>query len=257
MLEYKRIPIYYEDHGQGPSVILLHGFLETTTMWKPLVTELAVHHRVITIDLPGHGQTGSLSDVHTMEMMAQVVVHVLDQLQIETAIFIGHSMGGYVALALAEHYTNRVDGLCLMNSTPFADSLERQINRDRAIKVIKQDFKSFVSMAVSNLFCPEQKDQFIDAIASVKQEAMKLTVQGIVAALKGMKIRKDRSQLLRQLQIPKLVILGKTDPILDYTSLKYQLALLGIDTVDLPGGHMSYIENKEELTYIIKRFVEK
>ncbi len=256
ILEYKNIPVFYNEQGQGKVVVLLHGFLETSLMWKALVSEIKADHRVITIDLLGHGQTGCLGYIHTMEMMAEAVIYILDYLKIKKSVFIGHSMGGYVALALAETYPNCINGLCLMNSTPFADSKERQINRDRAIKAVKYNYRNFVRMSIVNLFSPDNRLQFADEIDSIKLEAMNLPVQGIVAALEGMKIRKDRSLILQQLTVPRIVFLGREDPVLEHDRLKNQLVSLGITIIDFPGGHMTYIENKEELTYNINCFIE-
>lgn len=257
ILEYKGIPIFYNDQGQGRVVVLLHGFLETAMMWKDLAAEIEHNHRILTIDLLGHGQTGCLGYIHTMEMMAEAVAYVLDHLKVKISFFIGHSMGGYVALALAEAFPERIEGLCLMNSTPFADSPERQSNRDRAIKAVKYNPKGFVTMSIVNLFSPGNRLQFVEEIELIKLAAMKLPVQGIVAALEGMKIRKDRSEVLKQITTPKLVLLGKKDPVLEHDSLKSQLSGLDIEIVGFPDGHMSHIENKKELTYNIMRFIEK
>ena len=256
ILEYKDIPVFYTDQGQGKVVVLLHGFLETSVMWKNLASEIEFEHRVITIDLLGHGQTGCLGYIHTMEMMGEAVTAVLNHLKIKKSVLIGHSMGGYVALALAEAFPERIDGLCLMNSTPFADSPERQANRDRAIKAVKYNHINFIRMSIVNLFSPDNRLLFVKEIESIKLEAMKLPLQGIVAALEGMKIRKDRSEILKQMTAPKIVLLGKEDPVLEYDSLKIQLQALEIDIKSFSGGHMSYIENELELTYKIKRFIE-
>lgn len=257
ILEYKSIPVYYNDQGEGKVVVLLHGFLETSLMWNDLVQEIESAYRVVTIDLLGHGRTGCLGYIHTMEIMADAVMSVLDQLDIKKSFFVGHSMGGYVALAVAEASPERIQGICLMNSTPFADSLERQINRDRAVKAVKYNHKNFIRMSIVNLFSPNNRLQFVEEIEFIKLEAMNLPVQGIVAALEGMKIRRDRSVLFKQMVALKMVILGKKDPVLEYDSLNAQLVELEVEVRCFSGGHMSYIENKEELTYNIKRFIEK
>ncbi|MBA6151784.1 alpha/beta fold hydrolase [Gelidibacter maritimus] len=256
ILEYKNSPIFYTDEGEGRVVVLLHGFMENSTMWKDLTAEIKATHRIISIDLLGHGKTGCWGYVHTMEMMADAVVFVLGQLKISKSFFIGHSMGGYVALAIAEAYPERFYGMCLTNSTPYADSPERQINRDRAIKVVKQNPNNFISMSISNLFSPDNRGQFVEEIESIKLEAMEMPVQGIIAALEGMKIRKDRSVVLQQLTAKKMIVLGRQDPILDFTALKPQLAEIEVELVELSGGHMSHIENKSDYTYNIKRFIE-
>lgn len=257
ILEYKNIPIYYNDQGHGKVVVLLHGFLESSSMWKDLVEELEANYRVITIDLLGHGKTGCLGYIHTMEMMADAVVSVLGHLTIEACVFIGHSMGGYVALALAEAFPEKVRGLCLMNSTPFADSPERQTNRDRAIKVVKQNHRNFIRMSIVNLFSPLNRAQFAVEIKAIVVEAMNIPLQGIVAALEGMKIRKDRSDVLQQLKAFKMVVLGLEDPVLEFDGLNVQLTELKIEQIQLPGGHMSHIEDKYELTDKLKHFIEK
>ena len=256
ILGYKDIPVFYQDKGQGKVVVLLHGFLETSSMWEDLAVKMASDHRVITIDLLGHGQTGCLGYIHTMEMMAEAVVCVLKHLKITKSVFVGHSMGGYVALALAEAFPQRIDGLCLMNSTPFADNLERQTNRERAIKAVKYNHKNFIRMSIVNLFSPDNRLQFAEEIESINLEAMDLPLQGIVAALEGMKIRRDRSNVLKQMTAPKLVILGRKDPVLEYDKLKEQLRGIKLKIVDFSGGHMSQIENKNELSYNLERFIE-
>ena len=122
---FKNTKISYTDQGKGTAVVLLHGFLENQSMWKAFIPELVKKHRIITIDLLGHGETECLGYVHTMEDQADMVHHVLHELKIRKAVLIGHSMGGYVALAFAELYPDNVKGIVLQNSTSRADSEER------------------------------------------------------------------------------------------------------------------------------------
>ena len=126
ILDYKGINIFYTDTGKGQVVVLLHGFLEDASMWNALIPELSKKNRVVAIDLLGHGNTNSLGYVHTMEDMANTVKAVLSHLSLRKFIFIGHSMGGYVALAFAKLYPENIKGLCLLNSTYEADDLERK-----------------------------------------------------------------------------------------------------------------------------------
>ena len=132
-LNFKGTDIFYEDAGKGSAVVLLHGFLENVTIWNSLKEELLSRYRVITIDLLGHGKTGCLGYVHTMEMMAETVKAVLDELMVRRVSLIGHSMGGYVALAFAEAHPDDVKALVLVNSTTSADSEVKKKNRDRAV----------------------------------------------------------------------------------------------------------------------------
>lgn len=256
ILEHKGISVYFSQEGRGEVVVLLHGFLENSGMWKDLIPELSNSNTIVAIDLLGHGRTSCIGYIHTMEMMADMVNAVLIHLKINEAKFIGHSMGGYVALAFAELYPEKIQGLCLMNSTAVADSTEKQVNRDRAIAAVKHNHKTFVSMSISNLFAPDNRERFENEIEQVKNEALDMNVQGIVAALEGMKIRKDHTNILQNSSFIKMMIAGHEDPILNFESLTSQLVGTDVMFVELSGGHMSHIENKKELTYNLKHFIE-
>jgi pimeloyl-ACP methyl ester carboxylesterase len=251
---FKNTTISYTDEGKGTTIVLLHGFLENKSMWDFYVPELAKKNRVITIDLLGHGATECLGYVHTMEDNADVVHAVLSELRIRKAIFVGHSMGGYVALAFAELYPDTVKGLILLNSTARADSEERKKNRDRAIKAVKQSFVNFISLSIANLFSENNRERLATTIENVKKEALQTPLQGIVASLEGMKIRQDREVLLHLTPFPKLLILGKKDPVLNYEETKEQIENTAVQLITFPDGHMSHIENQDELLAVLLSF---
>ena len=257
ILAHKGVDVFYTDEGFGDAVVLIHGFLENASMWKDLTPHLSKTNRVITLDLLGHGQSGCLGYIHSMEDLADMLNSVLNHLHIKSSILIGHSLGGYVALAYAENYTKKVKGLCLMNSTAKEDSEERKLNRDRAIKAVKQNYKTFVSMAVTNLFASENRKKLLKAINLVKEEALKTPLQGIIATLEGMKIRKDRLLFFKQAAFKKMQIIGQKDSVLNYQSLLEETKNTDIEVVEFSQGHMSHIENKEEFTYNILHFIEK
>jgi pimeloyl-ACP methyl ester carboxylesterase len=251
---FKNTTISYTDEGKGTAIVLLHGFLENKSMWDFYVPELAQKNRVITIDLLGHGATECLGYVHTMEDNADVVHAVLSELRIRKAIFVGHSMGGYVALAFAELYPDTVKGLVLLNSTTRADSEERKKNRDRAIKAVKQSFVNFISLSIGNLFSENNRDRLAATIENVKKEALQTPLQGIVASLEGMKTRQDREVLLHLTPFPKLLILGEKDPVLNYEETKEQIENTAVQLITFPDGHMSHIENQDELLAALLSF---
>ena len=192
-----------------------------------------------------------------MEENAEIVNAILSHLRIRKAIFIGHSMGGYVALAFAELHINKVKGLVLLNSTALEDSVERKINRDRAIKAVKQNYINFVRMSIANLFSENNRDRLENEIENVKLEALKTPLQGIVASLEGMKIRKDRQFILKETDFPKLLILGEKDGVLLYKDNASQIEATNTELISLPDGHMSHIENKVELEKVIASFLRK
>lgn len=256
-LLYKNTKISYSEDGKGTAIVLLHGYLENKEMWNGFIPELSKKYRIITIDLLGHGATECLGYVHTMEDQADVVHAVLSHLKIRKAVFIGHSMGGYVALAFAELYPEVMKGLVLLNSTSKADSHERKINRNRAIKAVKQNYETFVRMSIANLFSEDNRERLADEIEKVKLEALKTPLQGIVAALEGMKIRKDREVLLHFAPYPILLILGKKDGVLIYEDNLEQITGTNVQLVTFEDGHMSHIENEKELLKVLLNYLKK
>jgi len=91
---FKNTAISYTDQGKGTAIVLLHGFLENKKMWDAFIPEWSKKFRIITIDLLGHGETGCMGYVHSMENNADVVHEVLAELRLRKAILVGHSMGG-------------------------------------------------------------------------------------------------------------------------------------------------------------------
>lgn len=256
-MNFKGIDVFYRDKGLGKAVVLLHGFLGNSGMWKDLMPEISKSNRVVAIDLLGHGHTGCIGYIHTMESMAECVNAVLNHLDIEESIIIGHSMGGYVALAYADLFPQKVLGLCMMNSTALPDTEERQINRDRAIIVVKQNHNMFIRMSVANLFAPHNREKLAEEIEQATNEALKTPLQGIVSALEGMKLRKNRVFILKRNTFKKMMIIGRMDPILEYDSLLEQVKDTDVEVVEFSDGHMSHIENSNDLTYKIIQFIEK
>lgn len=257
--KHKNTTIYYTDNGDNTkdTIVLLHGFLETVSIWDFLIPEFEATHRIICIDLLGHGNTDNPEGIHTMELHAETVKAVLDDLTVTNALVIGHSMGGYVTLAIAELFPKLVNGLCLVNSTSIADSDERKKARDRVVDLVKRSHKTYASMSIANLFNPEKRDEFANAIDSLKDKAYSMSAESMIASTLGMKHRKDRSETLTNFKGKKRIIAGEKDPVLDITISIEESKETQTELNTLPDGHMSYIENKNELIAALKAFVEK
>lgn len=254
---YKNTKIHFTSEGNGAAVVLLHGFLENSTMWQTISEVLSKKNKVICIDLLGHGNSESHGYIHTMEDQAEMVKKVLDSLRLRKYILIGHSMGGYVALAFANLYSKNIKGLCLMNSTALPDSEEKKINRDRAIVAVKQNHKTFVRIAIPMLFSEKNRQNYISEINQITEEALQISPQGIIAALEGMKIRKDHTSIYKKATFPVQLIIGKQDPALEYTTLIEQTKNTKVEIVEFPDGHMSHFENKNELNETLSKFVKQ
>jgi len=251
ILQYYNTPIFYESTGKGPVVVLLHGFLESSTMWKKIIPELSKKNTVVSIDLPGHGKSGVVSETHTMELMADVVHTVLQHLNLASVTLIGHSMGGYVALAIAEKFPSEIKKLILLNSSPAEDSEERKENRKRALKVLVKNPEAFISMAISNLFSDKNRQKFTSEIDALKKEAYQYPLEGITAAIKGMMIRKDRTSQLKTFSKEKYMICAIDDPIMPIATSEILAKYSHTKLIEVPGGHMSHIESFKEIKEIL------
>lgn len=255
-IAYKNLNLHFKDKGQGKNIVFLHGFLEDLQMWDRLCKNFSKTHRVILIDLLGHGKTGNLGYIHSMESQAEMLKFLLDHLGIEKCILVGHSMGGYVSLAFADAFPDQVLGLCLMNSTAMEDSDEKKINRDRGISAVKQNHRTFIRLAIPNLFSEKNRGLYSKQIAEITQEALKMSQQGIIAALEGMKIRSNKVHILEEADFPVLMIIGEQDPALDFNSSLQQASINTVEKVIFPDGHMSHFENEHELWEALQTWVD-
>lgn len=257
ILRHKNRQVHYTTSGSGPTVVLLHGFLEDLTMWDELEGEFSKKNQVVRIDLLGHGKTENQGEVHSMEKQAEMVKAVLEELKIARYALIGHSMGGYIALAMDELFPGDLTGLCLMNSTSLADSEEKKHNRDRAVEAVKNNPRSFVRIAIPGLFAPYNRDRYAQEVKEATEVALLIPPEGIIAALEGMKIRKDRSAVFKNGMYPKLLVIGRKDPALDLQTLMPQTKFPGVETAIFEDGHMSHIENRKELTRKLLVFLDR
>lgn len=255
--DYKNTAINYSDSGKGNVVLLLHGFLENNTMWNALTASLNNRYRVIAVDLLGHGKSECLGYVHTMEDQADMLFALISDLRLRKVSLIGHSMGGYVALAFAELYPDNVRSLTLLNSSAQADSDERKHNRDRAIEVVKKNSTAFIRMATQNLFDKEAHQLFQKQIDAFTHQALETPLQGIIAALEGMKIRIDREALLHFSPYPKMMIASENDTIIPLKNLEEQVENTEVLFETVKGGHVSTIEQPMEIATHIQNFLRK
>jgi pimeloyl-ACP methyl ester carboxylesterase len=256
ILQHKGINIFYTVKGKGTALVLLHGFLENSSMWHPFIPNLTQRNRVVCIDLLGHGRTNCLGYVHPMELIAEAVEAVLKHLRLRKYYMIGHSMGGYVALSFAEKNPNTLKGLCLMNSTYEADDDVRKALRKRANKMIQTNFENMVRMSFTNLFSETSQTLHKTKLKAALSEALKTPIQGYIAGQEGMLLRSDKYKMLLSLNCKKLIIIGAKDPVIDHEKLLNENKNTQIDTVVLSEGHMSHIENEAEFLHVLTHFIE-
>jgi len=255
---YQGKNIHYTIEGEGNTIVLLHGFMESLTIWKDFSKELSANFKVVCIDLPGHGKTECISEVHSMELITDIVKQIADHLKIANFVLIGHSMGGYVSLQFADQYPDMLKGLGLFHSQALADSEESKKNRDRTCEIVKQNRKKFIIQFIPDLFAPENVEKFAAEISKLQSQVIDMTAVAIIAAQNGMKIREDKLNVLTDLQAPILFILGKKDSRVAVQQGMAQAMLPNHSEVLLLNvGHMGYIEARDETLFTVKAFAEK
>ena len=263
---FKDFRVHYKDEGKGETLLLLHGFCESSEIWDDFRDTLAKRYRVITPDLLGHGETlppavrninGEY--VNTMEMQAESAAAVLMSAGVGRCTVVGHSMGGYTALAVAELFPEKVKGLCLFHSTAMADPEEKKGDRDKAIDAVKKDKKAFLEGLIPKMFAPANVGKMKDYVGKVLSIAMNTHEDGLIAALAGMRDRKDRQHVLESASYPVLFIIGKDDLLIppDRT-LPLIVKPVHAEVLLLSGvGHMGFYEAKEKTLFAIGKFMEE
>lgn len=255
IFRYRNKSVRYDIAGSGPPVLLVHGFLESLHMWDPLMSSLIDRYTVIRPDLPGHGESAIYGDIHTMEFMVELLAALLEYLEIRKVNVMGHSMGGYVALALIERFQEKINNIILLNSTTEADSEDRLVNRKRALDLVEKNPGLFIKTSIPNLFSPSNRDRLKHRIESYQDIALKMHPSGIQAAIRGMMARPDRTSVLKEFTGGKLWICGEDDPLLPVFQCIKMSSETETTLFSVEGGHMLVEENLPEIVKIV-HFIE-
>jgi pimeloyl-ACP methyl ester carboxylesterase len=248
------------DTGKGKTIVLLHGYLETMEVWENIIAELSKNFRVIALDLPGHGLSGFCSETPTMEFMADCVKSLLDKQKVQECFVVGHSMGGYVALAFAKKYPETAKALCLFSSTPNSDTEQKMIDRDREIELIKNGkLELILKINIARGFADANLKQFDEEIFAIEDTATVADINGIIAGLQAMKTREDMNDFMQTIQQKTLFVFGKSDNYITSDTVqnimqKYPQATTAILQ---NSGHNGFIEEPEESVKILSEFAEK
>jgi pimeloyl-ACP methyl ester carboxylesterase len=252
-------PMHVADTERGEKcVILLHGYLESMLVWDEFVDLLKGSMRVVTIDLPGHGVSIVNGEIHTMEFLADCVGLTMKALGIERYSIVGHSMGGYVALAMMDNYATNLENIILLSSTTSADSQEKCDRRRREIELIKAGKKNTLARLVPHAgFAPQNVKRLNDYIEDISELILITEDEGVIAILAGMIERKSRGEQLRDSGIPHLFIFGKHDYYIPNDVAEEMIAADGNAHVVWleESGHMGFYEEPEKCAEAITSMV--
>lgn len=246
-----------ENDHLKPVIVLLHGFSENGSVWNQQRDFLGEWFRVITPDLPGSGNTPLTASL-SIESMADYVYSVLESEQITQAVVIGHSMGGYVALALAEKAPDMIKGLGLFHSTAAPDSEEKKEGRRKSIQLIEQyGGEAFVKQALPNMFSPSFKSIHPEQVEAYVQMGITCPANAQIAWYKAMANRPDRTSVLKSIKAPVLFVIGKDDTAVPLQGVLPQVSLPAISSIHIfeQTGHMGMWEVPEASRRLLKDFI--
>lgn len=245
----------YNVSGDGTAIVFIHGFCQNKEVFKAQEQALSGHFKVVSVDLPGHGQSSLSSDL-SIKLIAERLQATLKLLKISKAILIGHSMGGYVAMTFAKLYPKAILGVGLINSTPLADSEEKKRDRRLSIELAKRNKTQFIDGFIPNLFANQNSKVAKEQGPSVVKMAEETSTESIAECLKAMSEREDSIDWLSQFDHPFFWLLGKSDKILPVAYQQPYLSLPkhGLIYLDEQSGHMSLKESEALVTFLIQSF---
>ena len=247
--------INYQEKGTGLPILLIHGYCETHEIWGPMVDRFSAAFRVITIDLPGFGTSPALEAPHSIDDVATRVLQFLsDFLKTDSCVVLGHSLGGYVALAMIEKRPELFRAFGLVHSTAFADSDERKAARNKVIEFVKtHGSEPFVRSFIPPLF----HNQSASYVQPVVDLALKTAASSIISYAGAMRDRPDRTHVLRSFSGPVLFQAGDKDTIIPLAGVQEQVSMTRNATFSVLQGvaHMGMIERTEEASSAIEGFL--
>jgi len=248
-------PIFYREKGEGQPVVLIHGFCETHAIWNTIFDQLALDYHVIAIDLPGFGNSVPPSAPLTIDTVAeQVLVLLHEELKLTNSVLLGHSLGGYVALAMVDKSPKWFAGIGLIHATAYADSAERKLSRNKVIEFInKHGVNLYVRSFIPSLFS-SQSNPYISTVLELASETPHQTVINYALAMRD---RPGRIDVLKTFSKPVLLLAGRLDCLIPVTALEDQAAqLLHSKLIILENvSHMCMLENEKDTLLAIRNFL--
>lgn len=250
---------YYMKGGSGPYIFMVHGFAEDHSIWSQQAEHLGKHFTCILPDLPGTGMSLLSANSISIEDMARFIYEVALQEKTEKFIFLGHSMGGYIALAFAEKYPSMLAGFGLIHSTAYADDEQKKENRLKSIRLIEGNGKEvFLKAMVPNLYAEASRANKEQAISEHLTIALGISSTSLVEYYKAMIARAERTHVLKTAEVPVLFAIGKWDNAVPYTDMLHQSAMPNRSMVyfDSEIGHTGMLEAPEKLNSILNSYCE-
>ncbi|MEX2144489.1 MAG: alpha/beta fold hydrolase [Anaerolineales bacterium] len=258
-LSQTEFSLHFESRGSGLPLLLIHGFPLSSLMWAGQLESLSAQAQVLAPDLPGFGDSPIADPKYTVERYAEDCAAILDALDLLQPVAIGGlSMGGYIALAFARLFPERVGALLLISTRAGADSAEGKAGRDKTIAGVKEHGASAVSEAMyPKLLAPANYDGQPVVAARAKDLMLTASPAGIIAALSAMRDRPDSTPDLASIYVPTLIVHGRQDQLLPPSEAEAMAAAIKGSQLHLidNAGHLPNLEQPEEFNRIVSNFL--
>lgn len=252
------IQLAYTAVGDGPAVILLHGYPFNRSLWTELAESLLDRYRVVIPDLRGFGETESSENPATMNRMAEDIAKLMDHLEIDQAVIGGLSMGGYVALAFCKQYPTRVRALVLADTRPQADTEEgKQTRAQQAEKALAEGMAGIADAMLPKLLTPDTVSKRPEVVKRIRDMMLKTKPEGAAAALRGMAQRDDQTEFISSIDVPTLIVVGREDaitPLADSEAMHAKITGSRLVVIE-NAGHVSNLEQTEQFNNAVRGFL--
>ncbi len=252
------IDLAYTDEGQGIPLVFLHAFPLSKAMWAPQVEGLKSSHRVITLDLRGHGESDTRLWNFTLDDYAADVIGLLDHLNLSQAVCIGLSMGGYILFSLYRNYSDRIQAMILADTRAQADSEEGKAGRQAMAQVAnKKGANAIANLMLPKLLALSTIQQHPNMVEQVREMILQAPSSGIISDLMAMAARPDSTDLLPMISCPTLIIVGENDVATPVAESQYMAdRIQGSTMVKIPeAGHLSNFEQPENFNQALQSFL--
>jgi pimeloyl-ACP methyl ester carboxylesterase len=257
-ITYKTKNIFYRQYGSGKPVMLVHGFGEDGTIWNNQITYLQDNYLLLVPDLPGSGKSEMLTENNiSITDYADVLKAILAAEKITQCSMLGHSMGGYIALAFAEKYPQALNALGLLHSTAYADTDLKIATRKKAIEFIQANGShTFLKTSTPNLFWDKEKNK--DAIDNLIAEGENFSQAALVQYYYAMISRKDTTAVLKTFAKPILFIIGQYDEAVPFADSMQQTYLPSYAFIQImrSSAHMGMLEEADKTNKILASFLQ-
>lgn len=249
--------VFYTLYGNGAPVMLVHGFGEDDSIWRHQISALQNDFRLIVPQLPGTAASERLG-VTTMESLAASLLQILEAEGVAQVVMIGHSMGGYITLAFAEAFADRLIGFGLFHSTAFADSEEKKANRRKGIEFIQEHGGAgFLRTITPNLFSEMTRNNRPELVKATVDAIPTYSDASLIAYYNAMLQRPDRTAVLRQATVPVFFMIGQHDQAAPYADTIQQAAMPETAQVTVLSdvGHLGMLEDTDASNQALREFL--